>query len=318
MKISTHKHTCFRDGMPNGKSLYINVGVFCSFLAFSFLTFTILSPIVSSDAATNTATAGNAAYSASISTNDSTPINITPTSSQAVYTGTSAISYTSTCPYGMDVSLSSSSSDTNLTRSGTDSATKTIATISSGTALTNNSWGYSLDGGSTYNKIPASSSPANILSTSSANTTAATKNVTYGVKTDNNLPSGSYSNTMVYTLSIKPQCISYTLKWDLNNGTGASGVSYADQSVNFGDTINLLTYKPTRAGYNFDGWKSSVTNTTFSASAGATDVNPTNATTVTLTAQWTQIMAENVGYTAPSGVSCSDAQCMIEYLDDRL
>ena len=287
MKNFIKKLVCFRGIIFDNKAFYVNAVVFLSFLAFSFLSFSILSPIISSDAATNTVTDGNSVYSASFSIDDATPISVTPTALQTVYTGASTMSYTNTCPYGMSVTLSSSSSDTNLTRNGTDSGTKTIPTISSGTSLSDYTWGYSLDDGATYNGIPGLSSPAIILSTSSANATAATKDIVYGIKTDDQLPSGSYSSIIVYTLSVSPQCIAYNLSWDLNGGTGATGVDYGNQSITYGDTINLQNYTPTKTDYVFGGWSNGTT--TFDPESGAVDVNPSNIPTVTLTAQWLEI-----------------------------
>jgi hypothetical protein len=69
--------------------------------------------------------------------------------------------------------MSSASENTSLTRSGSDSGIKTIPTISSGTALADNTWGFSKDNGSTYNAIPALANPATIIDTTSATTTAA-------------------------------------------------------------------------------------------------------------------------------------------------
>ena len=290
MKSFIKKLVCFRDIIFDNKTFYVNAVVFLSFLAFSFLSFSILSPIISSDAATNTATDGNSVYSASFSIDDATPISVVPDALQAVYTGTSTMSYTNTCPYGMSVTLSSSSSDTNLTRNGTDSGIKTIPTISSGTSLSDYTWGYSLDDGATYNGIPGLSSPAVVLSTSSANATTATKDIVYGIKTDDQLPSGRYSSTVVYTLSVSPQCIAYSLSWDLNGGTGATGVDYGNQSIAYGDTINLQNYTPTKTGYVFGGWSNGTT--TFDPESGAVDVNPSNIPTLTLTAQWLEIFMQ--------------------------
>ena len=261
-----------------------NFAVFFVFTAFSFLTFSLLSPIVSSNAQDSSASAGSSAYVASISANNSVSLSATPTNTQTVFSGTNTITYTNTCPYGFNVTISSSSSDTNLTRVGTDSGLKTIPTISSGTALGNNTWGYSIDSGSTYNPIPALATPTNIINTSTATTNPATLNVLYGVKINNTIPSGDYSNDVVYTVSVKPQCLTYTLSFDLDNGTGATGVDYSDQVLNYGQTIDLTTYTPTKSGYDFDGWSNGTD--TFTGSETNADVNPSNSPAITLTAQW--------------------------------
>ena len=71
----------------------------------------------------------------SLSASDSVPINITPTASQTVHTGSSTISYANTCPYGMIVAMSSKTENTDLIRMALDSGTKAIPSITSGTAL---------------------------------------------------------------------------------------------------------------------------------------------------------------------------------------
>lgn len=296
------------------QSVYGNILVGFSFFALTFLTVKTFAPDINSNAGTKTASQTVGPYTMSISMNDVTAINIIPTTSQTVYTGTNAISYTNTCPYGFSVTMSSNSTDTNLTRTGSDSFAKTIPTISSGTSLANNTWGYSLNNGSTYNKIPALSSPATIINTSSATTTATTLNLIYGVKTDNSLPSGDYTKDLVFTVSPKPSCLTYNITWNYNGGTAASGVTYP-ASLNFGTTTNLSTLTPTKPGYIFTGW-SNGTNT-FTGTETNANINPGNSPSLTMTAQWTKIMAENLEYTPPTGVTCTDAQCMIDYLNNE-
>lgn len=45
----------------------------------------------------------------------------------------------------------------------------------------------------------------------------------------------------------------YTVTYNLNGGTGASGVSYAKKQVKPGDTVTVKA-APTRSGYTFTGW----------------------------------------------------------------
>lgn len=263
--------------------MYGNILVGLSFLSLTFLTVKTFAPDIKSNAETRTAEQTAGPYTMSISTDSLTSINITPTSSQTIYTGTSAISYTNSCPHGMSVTMSSASENTSLTRTGTDSGVKTIPTISTGTTLTDNTWGFSKDNGSTYNAIPALANPATIIDTSSATTTAVTFNLIYGVKTDNQLPSGSYLNDIVYTVSPKQQCLSYGITWNMNGGTAKSGATYPS-SQSFGSTLDLTSLTPTKEGYEFTGW-SNGTNT-FDGTETAADINPTNSPSLTMTAQW--------------------------------
>ncbi len=265
------------------QNVYGNILVGLSFMALTFLTVKTFAPDIRSNAETNTAEQTVGPYTASISLDSATAISITPTASQAVYTGTNEISYTNTCPYGFNVTMSSNSENTNLTRLGDDTATKTIPTISSGTALTDNTWGYSTDGGTTYNAIPALANPATIINTSAATTTAATLDLTYGVKTDNSLPSGSYINDLIYTVSVKPQCLSYGITWDMDGGTAASGADYP-ASLNFGSVLDLTALAPTKEGYIITGWSNGTD--TFDGTETDADINPNGAPSLTMTAQW--------------------------------
>ena len=271
------------------KRYLFNTSVFVAFLVFSFLSFTLISPIVSSNAGTNISTAqiDTGPYTMSISTDSLTSIDITPNSSQVTYTGTDSVSYTNTCPYGMNVTMSSSSENTDLIRAGTDSGTKTIPTISTGTTLTDNTWGFSTDNGSTYNPIPTLINPTTIIDTTSATTTTATLNLSYGIRVDNSIPSGNYSNDIVYTVSPKQQCLSYGVTWDLDGGTAATGATYPS-SLGFGQTLDLSALTPTKSGYILTGW-SNGTNTFIGTETDA-DINPNSLASLTMTAQWEQVL----------------------------
>ena len=274
-----------------------DAGIFVIFSILSFFIFNLASPIVQSNATDATASDGSAAYVASISTNDTVSMYISPSNSQTTSTGTNVITYTNTCPYGFDVTMSSSTANTNLTRTGSDSGIKAIPTISSGTALADNTWGFSTNNGSTYSAIPTVSNPINIISTSVATTNPTTFNVVYGAKVDFTIPSGTYSNVMVYTVSAKPQCITYETTWDYNGGTANPSGTYPS-SINYGAGIDLTTLTPTKNGYTFAGWSNGTD--TFTGSETSADLNPSNSVSVTLTAQWTPI-DYTISYTLNSG-----------------
>ena len=142
--------------------------LFSFFLIFSFVITFIFAGYLPSDAMTTTASAFSGNYSASISSDDIVSIPITPTSSQTIYTSTNRINYTNTCPSGFNVTIASASSNTNLTRTGSDSGTKSIPTISTGTTLTDNTWGFSKDSGNSFSPMPASTSPVALFNTTSA------------------------------------------------------------------------------------------------------------------------------------------------------
>ena len=162
-----------------------------------------------------------------------------------------------------------------------------------GGTLTDNSWGYKLDN-TTYSPVPTKDqSPATIYNTTSATastTTPETLNLTYAVKTDDTIPSGTYTNDLVYTVNVKPECLQYTLKFNLDNGTGKPGAVYTDRQLFYGTKINLADFTPTRTNYEFMGWIATTNNPAISSYTydddANIDINPTNEAEVTLTAKW--------------------------------
>ena len=269
--------------LAKNREVLSNTGVFMSFLAFSFFSFTLVSPIVSSNAETNTIQVNTGPYISSIAVDSLTSIDITPSSSQAVYTGTNSIIYANSCPYGFNVTMSSTTDRTSLTRLGDDSATKEIPSTAE-TTLTDNTGGVSIDGGSTDKPIPSITAvPGNIINTFEATNNPTTLNLIYGVKTDNSLPSGSYTNDVIYTISVKPQCLTYDITWNLDGGTAASGVTYPE-TLNFGQTIDLSGLTPTKEGYEFVGWSNG--KDTYTGTETNADINPGLLSSLDMTAQY--------------------------------
>jgi uncharacterized repeat protein (TIGR02543 family)/uncharacterized protein (TIGR02145 family) len=222
-------------------------------------------------------------YNLALSTAATSEIAITPTNTQTIFSSIDALSIINSCAEGSTVTMSTNSaSDNSLTRTGNDSETKTIS-ATTGSNLVNNSWGYSLNNGTNYYPVPVLSSATTVYDSSAA-ANPDSVNIKFGIKTDNNLPSGSYSNEVLYTLTVKPACLTYTLNWDLDGGTGASGVSYTSSEQNYDSMINLSTYKPTRTGYLFGGWSDGIN--TFTGDEVSVNINSGDLPSVTLTAIW--------------------------------
>ena len=270
------------------------LGLFASMLILGFVAFSLFSPIVSSNAETkNTAKVSTPTGTISLATEDNVTINITPTPTQKIYSKTTALKITNSCKKGATITLSTNKSHNNLERQGADTLTKAIASITTTGNLTDNSWGYTLDN-TNYSKVPTKDqSPATIYNTNTATastTTPENLNLTYAVKTDDTIPSGTYTNDLVYTVNVKPECLQYTLKFNLDNGTGKPGAVYTDRQLSYGTKVNLADFTPTRTDYEFMGWiaitnNPATTQVTFTGNSNI-DVNPTNETEVTLTAKW--------------------------------
>ena len=297
MKIlSTKSRTLPLKNLEHQISIILSTKLFVlfSFLTLSFMIFQLFSPIVSSNAETeNTAKVSTLAGTISLATEDNVTINITPTPTQKIYSKTTALKITNSCKKGATITLSTNKSHNNLERQGADSFTKTIASVSGGGTLTDHSWGYTLDN-TTYSPVPTKDqSPATIYNTNTATastTTPENLNLTYAVKTDDTIPSGTYTNDLVYTVNVKPECLQYTLKFNLDNGTGKPGATYTDRQLSYGTKINLSDFTPTRTDYEFMGWIATTNNPTTSAVTYSdnanVDINPTNADEITLTAKW--------------------------------
>ena len=271
-----------------------SLGLFAFMIILGFVAFSLFSPIVASNAETeNTAKVSTPAGTISLATEDNVTINITPTPTQKIYSKTTALKITNSCKKGATITLSTNKTHNNLERQGADTLTKTIASITTTGNLADNSWGYTLDN-TTYSKVPTKDqSPATIYNTTSATastTTPENLNLTYAVKTDDTIPSGTYTNDLVYTVNVKPECLQYTLKFNLDNGTGKPGAVYTDRQLSYGTKINLADFTPTRTDYEFMGWIAITNNyattpVTFAENSNI-DVNPANETEVTLTAKW--------------------------------
>ena len=271
-----------------------SLGLFTFMIILGFVAFSLFSPIVSSNAETeNTAKVSTPAGTISLATEDNVTIDITPTPTQKIYSKTTALKITNSCKKGATITLSTNKSHNNLERQGTDTLTKTIASITTTGNLTDNSWGYTLDN-TTYSPVPTKDqSPATIYNTNTATastTTPENLNLTYAVKTDDTIPSGTYTNDLVYTVNVKPECLQYTLKFNLDNGTGKPGAVYTDRQLSYGTKVNLADFTPTRTDYEFMGWIATTNNPTTSAVTYSdnanVDINPTNADEITLTAKW--------------------------------
>jgi len=267
--------------------------------AFSliYLLSALFFPTLPSHAETSTASASTPAGTVSMANESEVKLEIHPSSSPRTHLVRTKLKIESSCKKGAIITLSTNKDHNNLERKyivNSDTGTKVIpATETNAPELTNYSWGYSSDGGYRYSPVPRKTdNPAKIYESYSAGTEE--KEIYYGVKTDRNLPSGYYSTELLYTVVIKPECIKYNLKFDLNQGVGKTGQSYDDQKIEYDAKINLTNYTPTREGYLFDGWSAINTGTSnevanFTGNETDVNVNPNRDLDITLKAKWKEI-----------------------------
>ena len=107
---------------------------------------------------------------------------------------------------GYTATISSSSENTSLVNSN-PASTNQIPSISSNLNISDfnaNTWGYKLNSSTSYNPIPALSTPTNILQTTNKTNGLDSNTINLGMKLSQNLESGTYSNTLVFSFISNP------------------------------------------------------------------------------------------------------------------
>lgn len=117
---------------------------------------------------------------------------------------------------GYTTTVSSSSENTSLVNSNSAS-TSQISSISSNLNLsdfTTNTWGYKLGNAASYQPIPMLSAPTSVIQTTAKTNGTESNNINIGMKLNQNLESGSYSNTLIFSFITNP----YTPKAIMTRG----------------------------------------------------------------------------------------------------
>lgn len=152
-----------------------------------------------------------------LTTNGSINVNITPTASGNCSINSDSVQVMTDDSNGYTLTMSSSTSSSNLVNGGSSIGTAG-GSLTSPTTLTTNTWGYRVDGlggfGSgptsavsnasypitnTFANIEPVSSPDTIASTSTAADPAVTTTVWYGVCANSSIAAGTYASTVVYS-----------------------------------------------------------------------------------------------------------------------
>ena len=103
---------------------------------------------------------------------------------------------------GYTTTISSETENTalmNTNPGGTDKISS-ISDVTSLNGFSANTWGYKLSNDTNYNPIPALSSPANLIQTTSKTNGDEVNNIDLGIKLDNNLESGNYKNKLIFSV----------------------------------------------------------------------------------------------------------------------
>lgn len=107
---------------------------------------------------------------------------------------------------GYTATISSSSENTSLVNSNPASINQ-IPSISSNLNLSDfnaNTWGYKLNNSANYSPIPSLSAPINLLQTTNKTNGLDSNTLSVGMKLSQNLESGTYSNTLVFSFISNP------------------------------------------------------------------------------------------------------------------
>ena len=252
-----------------------------SFLGLSFLVSVLFNPVGQSSAVPQTAEQAASSYAMSMSNDSNVNISVSPTSEQTIYSASNDITVLNDCPAGATITLSMVG-ESNTLNHIIDDSHKFLATTENN--LTDNSWGVSLDDGTTWNAVPTISDIAmKVYEKASSEDTAFVVPVLFGVKTNNTAISGSYSNDVIYTMIPSAGCLTYSISWDFG---GADIPSEYPNVLNQNGTINLsILPKPTRAFYRFAGF----TNGTlvFTGDETEADINPDGSSSIIIDAIWT-------------------------------
>lgn len=208
------------------------------------------------------------AYSASLSTSGNVVLRVVPSAISGVDStavGLATVTSSTTCPVGASLSIGSSLSDANLYLDG-DSDNNTqgytiISPVSGSNILNTNEWGYSLTNNNISGIFNGITHTPAIIKTYSTAISNDIVSINYGVKVEGMAAPGTYTmsatgevpGTIVYYLTMNPNCMVVDIVYDGNNAdAGTMSAIHAD--VGEGDTIELKAGNFSRAGYGFVGW----------------------------------------------------------------
>ncbi len=257
------------------------------------------------------------AYSASITTDNSTVLNVS-----VLGTGTSivekSINVASDCRSGYSL-VASTTESSDLYLNGNNSGTATFTAVDGTSALNSsnntNKWGYTLTSNASNSTVfsPLSTTASTLKTPNETASPSSDINDTfpiyYGVKVDNTVDPGAYemgnNGVIVYYLTMNPTCSEYTVAFNANGGSGA----VANQNIQAGEPTNLTSSStltaPTGASYTdannntingqadklwaFWGWNTAVDGTgDWYKDKEAVEDLVNVGSTITLYAQWKQ------------------------------
>lgn len=175
-----------------------------------------------------------------------------------------------------------------LVNSGAGTSLAAItSTITTG-SWSDNTWGYSIDSGTTYKGLPYGSGSAATLTTTSSNAGTATTSFRIKAKAASNLASGDYLNVVNFLATANVTTYTVTVA-NGTNVTGAKITKEGSTTVNkttgnyVAGTVLTITASAT-SGHTFNHWVTSADFGTFGSATTATTTYTVGVGSVTLTA----------------------------------
>lgn len=208
-------------------------------------------------------------------------LRFTPTAEQSIHTEDSELSFSNTCPYGASITIATDSPSNGLTQAGSGTPLGIIPATTS-TSLSDNSWGYSVDSGSSYRPVPALGG-ADVIYGKSAQANQEKVSIKIGIKTNKDALPGEYTQKIVYTLVADERCQEHAIVWDFNGGSQKTGVTYPSR-LGWGSVINLSEYTPEREGFAFLGWTNGEDE--FTGTEITANINPSHKDVISMKAKW--------------------------------
>ena len=216
------------------------------------------------------------AYSASISTSNSITLDASP-SGDGTTIHSESITVTSDCRNGYNLTIATPEGS-DLYAGGDNTNTASITAVDGTSALSNsnntNKWGYTLNSNPTGSTVfsPLSATEATLKTfsqTASPNSDINdTFSIAYGVKIDSTVAPNQYkmanSGAIVYSLTMEPTCLLYTVQYQDNGADNPNGMGTTDsdtgeksvKQINISEDTKITLLAPNfkKAGYSFLGW----------------------------------------------------------------
>ena len=260
------------------KKMHRKILIFCVGLMGGVSYFSLICPVHADHHVTDLEVGP---YKMSMANDSDILLRFPPTAEQSIHTEDSELSFSNTCPYGASITIATDSPSNALTQASSGTPLGIIPATTS-TSLSDNSWGYSVDSGSSYRPVPVLGG-TDVIYSKSTQANQEKVSIRIGVKTNKDTLPGEYTQKIVYTLVADEQCQEHAIVWDFNGGIQKAGVTYPSR-LGWGSTINLSEFTPEREGFVFLGWTNGEEE--FTGTEITANINPSHKDVISMKAKW--------------------------------